>query len=84
MKGWNVFQMDTKLAYLNAPITKDIYMSQLKGFKEVGREDLVAKLNKGLYGLKQASREWYGMRHDFLISISFCQMHADHLVFVFK
>ena len=76
--------MDIKSAYLNAPIVKDIYMSQPKGFEEVGRENLVAKLNKGLYRLKQAGREWYGMLHDFLISIGFRQMHADHLVFIFK
>ena len=60
LKSWNIQQMDIKLAYLNAPIHEDIYMSQPKGFEEVGRESLVAKLNKGLYGLKQAGREWYG------------------------
>ena len=84
LEGWNVQQMDIKSAYLNALITKDIYMSQPKGFEEVGRGTLVAKLNKGLYGLKQAGREWYGMLHDFLISIGFRRTHADHSVFVFK
>ena len=84
MKGWNIQQMDIKLAYLNAPIVEDIYMSQPKGFKEVGRENLVAKLNKGLYGLKQAGREWYGMLCDFLISIGFRRTHADHSVFIFE
>ena len=83
-KGWNVHQMDIKSAYLNAPITEDIYTSQPKGFEEVGRENLVAKLNKGLYGLKQAGREWYAMLRDFLISIGFRRTHADHSVFVFE
>ena len=84
LEGWNVQQMDIKSAYLNVPITEDIYMSQPKGFEEVGRETLVAKLNKGLYGLKQAGREWYGTLRNFLISIGFRWTHADHSVFVFE
>ena len=76
--------MDIKSAYLNAPIAEDIYMSQPKGFEEMGRENLVAKLNKGLYGLKQAGREWYATLRDFLITIGFRRTHADHSVFVFE
>ena len=51
--------MDIKLAYLNGVVAEEIYMRQPKGFEEAGREHLLMKLNNGLYGLKQAGREWY-------------------------
>src|SRR5260370_33371489 len=70
--------------YLNGVISKDIYMKQPKGYEEKGKEDKVAKLLKGLYGLKQAGCEWYTTLHDFLVQLGFRQTHADHLVFVFK
>ena len=59
-------------------------MRQPKGYEEKGREDKVAKLLKGLYGLKQAGCEWYATLHDFLVQLGFCQTHADHSVFVFE
>src|SRR5260370_11451842 len=59
-------------------------MCQLKGFEEEGSEDKIAKLKKGLYGLKQARREWYAMLLDHFIKISFRHMHADHSIFVFE
>ena len=76
--------MDIKLAYLNGTLSEDIYMCQLKGYEEPGREHSLAKLKKGLYGLKQAGQEWYATLCDFLISLGFCRTHADHSVFVFE
>ncbi len=82
--GWKIRQMDIKSAYLNGLITKDIFMHQPKGYKEKGSEMKVAKLNKGLYGLKQAGWEWYATLHAFLIQIGFQCTHADHSVFIFN
>ena len=49
-------QMDVKIAFLNVNLEEEIYMKQPEGFIQEGRESLVCKLNKSIYGLRQASR----------------------------
>ena len=41
---------------LNGDLVKDVYMSQLIGFEEVGKKHMICKLQKSINGLKQASR----------------------------
>ena len=49
-------QMDVKTAFLNGDLDEDVYMKQPEGFKPEGQEQLVCKLKKSIYGLKQPSR----------------------------
>ncbi|WKA09638.1 hypothetical protein VitviT2T_027263 [Vitis vinifera] len=46
--------MDVKTAFLNGDLDEEVYMELPTGFVEVGKEDLVCKLNNSIYGLKQA------------------------------
>lgn len=48
-------QMDAVTAFLQGDIDAEIYMNQPPGY-EHGQE--VCRLNKSIYGLKQASRQW--------------------------
>lgn len=49
-------QIDVKTAFLYGilPEEETMYMEQPQGFEEPGMEDYVCKLERGLYGMKQA------------------------------
>ena len=74
--------MDVKTAFLNGELDEEIYMDQPIGFevKEQGRK--VCRLKRSIYGLKQASRQWYFKFHKAIISIGFEMMEEDHCVYV--
>lgn len=55
-KGWKVYQLDVKSAFLNGFLQEEIYIEQPEGFVIQGHEDKVYLLKKALYGLKQAPR----------------------------
>ncbi|CAH1438180.1 unnamed protein product [Lactuca virosa] len=50
--------MDVKTAFLNGKLAEDVYMSQPEGFVDAKHPNRVCKLEKSIYGLKQASRRW--------------------------
>ena len=51
--------MDVKTALLNGNLEGNVYMAQPKGFVMEGKERMGCRLKKSIYGLKQASRQWY-------------------------
>ena len=55
---YEIWQMDVKTAFLNGNLTEDVYMIQPEGFVDPANADKVCKLQKSIYGLKQASRSW--------------------------
>jgi hypothetical protein len=58
-KGWSVYHLDVKSAFLNGILLEEIYVQQPEGFIVAGNEHKVYKLHKAFYGLKQAPRAWY-------------------------
>ncbi|PPQ84311.1 hypothetical protein CVT24_012714 [Panaeolus cyanescens] len=57
---WEINQMDVKTAFLYGVLPDDEiqYMEQPPGFEEPGYEGYVWRLERGLYGMKQAGRIW--------------------------
>ena len=66
---------------MNGNLFKEIYTDLPLGYK-VKRENLVYKLNKSIYGLKQASWQWFMMFSTTLITFGFTQSKCDYSFFV--
>ena len=58
-----------------------MYMWQPEGFIEKGKENLVCKLIKGVYGLKQSGRIWHQTLRRELEKLVFKAGSADPTVF---
>lgn len=50
--------MDVKCAFLNGPLSEEVYVAQLIGFVKQGQESKVYRLHKPMNGLKQAPTAW--------------------------
>jgi Reverse transcriptase (RNA-dependent DNA polymerase) len=57
-------------------------MTLFPGYENDSNKDLVCKLNKFIYGLKQFSRVWYGNLSHSLLSHNFVKSSADSSMFV--
>ena len=68
-RGFKVYQMDVKFAFLNGILNEEVYIEQPEGFVYPSKRDMVCKLNKALYGLKQPPRAWYERLHNYLVQI---------------
>jgi len=73
-------QMDVKTAFLNGDIEETIYMIQPENFVLGNSKSMVFKLNKSIYGLKQASRQWYYKFHQVITSYGFEANAVDDCV----
>jgi hypothetical protein len=49
-------QLDVKTTFLHGDLEEDIYMQQPQGYEVKGKENLVCRLKKRLYGLKKTPR----------------------------
>jgi hypothetical protein len=75
--GWNIHQMDVKIAFLNGLIEEEVYIEQPLGFEVHGRESHVCIMKKALYGMKQAPRAWYSRIDAYLQQLGFEKSEAD-------
>jgi hypothetical protein len=83
-KGFRLYQMDVKSAFLNGFLEEEVYVRQPPSFESVEFPHKVYRLRKALYGLKQAPRAWYGHLRGFLFSKGFEMGKVDKTLFLHR
>ena len=74
-------QMDVKTAFLNGDLYENVYMAQPKGFVMKGKEHMGCRLKKSIYGLKQASRQWYLKFDETIRKFGFKENEEDNCIY---
>jgi len=72
-------KFDIKTAFINGEIKEELYMKIPEGMN-IDR-DKVCRLNKSIYGLKQAARCWNNRFNDFIKRFNFKQSECDKCVY---
>jgi hypothetical protein len=57
-KGWSLHQMDVNNVFLHGDLHEEVYMEQPPGYVDQTHPNLVCRLEKALYSLKQAPKAW--------------------------
>jgi hypothetical protein len=80
-KGWYVYQLDVKSAFLHGELAEAIFVEQPQGFEKQGEEHKVYRLKRALYGLKQAPRAWYSRIETYFVKEGFEKCFCEHTLF---
>jgi hypothetical protein len=83
-KGFKLYQMDVKSAFLNGFLEEKVYVKEPPGFESAEFPHRVYRLRKALYGLKQAPRAWYDRLRGFLFSKGFEMGKVDKTLFLLR
>ncbi|GJZ80893.1 putative ribonuclease H-like domain-containing protein [Tanacetum coccineum] len=83
-KGFLIYQMDVKSAFLYGKIEEEVYVHQPPGFVNPAHPNKVYKVVKALYGLHQAPRSWYETLSSFLLENGFRRGTIDKILFIKK
>jgi hypothetical protein len=76
-RGLLIHQIDVKTTFLDEELEEEIDMTQSDGFIVNGQEDKVCKLQKSLFDMKQAPKQWHEKFDVTLISVGFNVNEVD-------
>lgn len=81
--NYEVEHLDVETAFLNASLNEELYMKLPKGYEQYtnGGVQLVCRLHKSIYGLKQASNEWNKELDNTIRSFGFTQCVTEPCVY---
>jgi hypothetical protein len=81
--NWDTQQIDVKTAFLNGLLPEDEtqYIRQPVGFEETSKQDWVWKLERSLYGMKQAGRIWNKTMNAKMIEWGFTWLSSESCVY---
>ncbi|GKA02134.1 retrotransposon protein, putative, ty1-copia subclass [Tanacetum coccineum] len=79
---YEIWKMDVKTAFLNKKLTVDVFIERLEGFEIEKYPKRVCKLQKAIYGLKQASRNWNLCFHEKVAQFGFSISEDESCIYV--
>ena len=79
-KGMFIYQYDIDTAFLNGVLEEEVYVYPPLGIQS--SRDQVLKLNRSVYGLKQAAVTWFKIISYVLVEMRFRSCVADSCIFV--
>ena len=80
IKKWDAKIVDIDNAFLNGELKHEIYMAIPEGYAECVEqyeENEALKLEKAIYGLVEAARQFFKKTHDSLLQANFKSSEAD-------
>ena len=78
--NWHLHQLNVNNVFLHGDLDEEVYMTLPLGYGRKG-ESRVCRLLKSLYGLKQASHNWYFKLSFVLLLTGYSQSDVDHSLF---
>jgi hypothetical protein len=80
-KDYDAHQLDVKTAFLNGDLEEEVYMKYPPGFEVPGK---VWRLQKALYGLRQAAQAWHKKLKTSLVASGLTFSLADPCLYMIK
>jgi hypothetical protein len=78
---FDVEHMDVKTTFLHGDLEEEIYMKYTEGFVVKGNKEIICKMKKSLYGLKQSPRISYKKIDTYMLRLGFTRSKEDHCVY---
>ena len=81
-KNFKLYQMDIKSTFINGELEEEVYIEQPKGFPLIEEKDMLCRLKKTFYRLKQAPRTQYARLYKYLAKLGFAKGTIDRNLYL--
>ncbi|KAF7785142.1 hypothetical protein Agabi119p4_1307 [Agaricus bisporus var. burnettii] len=82
-EGYKMRSVDISSAFTYGELEEEIYMRQPEGY-HIGSPNMVFRLRKSLYGLKQAARQWNKKLRSVLEGIGYSRLRSDSSIYIYS